>query len=65
MQKRQNLANIKINQMTRDANSEIQQYMSELVIIIVREIIEKKLNHYLKEQLVNNSINEITSILKN
>ena len=63
--KRQNLSKIKIDQIARDANSEIQQYISESVIIVVRNIIEKKLDPYLKEQLIDNSIDEIKTILKN
>lgn len=63
--KRQNLSKIKIDQIARDANSEIQQYISESVIIVVRDIIEKKLDPYLKEQLIDNSIDEIKTILKN
>ena len=56
------LTSLKIDQMTRDANIEIQQYITLTVIAATIDILNKKLNDQEKQKLINQSINELSSI---
>ena len=63
--KRNALASVKIDQMTRDANTEIQKHITQIAISATVNILEKKLNDKEKQNLVNKSVNELESTLKN
>ncbi len=63
--KRNALASVKIDQMTRDANTEIQKHITQIAISATVNILEKKLNDKEKQNLINQSINELGSALKN
>ena len=63
--KRNALASIKIDQMIRDANTEIQKHITQIAISATVDILEKKLNNQEKQNLINQSINELESVLKN
>jgi len=63
--KRNALASAKIDQMTRDANTEIQKHITQIAISATVNILEKKLNDKEKQNLINQSINELGSALKN
>ena len=60
--KRNTLASTKIEQMTRDANIEIQQYITLTALSATVDILNKKLNDQEKQKLINQSINELSSI---
>ena len=63
--KRNALASIKIDQMIRDANTEIQKHIIQIAISATVDILEKKLNNQEKQNLINQSVNELESVLKN
>ena len=63
--KRNALASEKIDQMTRDANTEIQKHITQIAISATVNILEKKLNDKEKQNLINQSVNELESVLKN
>ena len=63
--KRNALASNKIDQMTRDANTEIQKHITQIAISAAVNILEKKLNDKEKQNLINQSVNELGSALKN
>ena len=63
--KRNALASNKIDQMTRDANTEIQKHITQIAISATVNILEKKLNDKEKQNLVNQSVNELGSVLNN
>ncbi len=63
--KRNALAAVKIDQMTRDANTEIQKHITQIAISSTINILEKKLNDKEKQNLINQSVNELESALKN
>ena len=63
--KRNALASVKIDQMTRDANTEIQKHITQIAISATVNILEKKLNDKEKQHLINQSVNELGSALKN
>ena len=65
IQKRQNLAEAKINQLARDANSEIHSHITSTSIEAAIKVLEKKLNTEEKQKLINSSINELNNVLKN
>ena len=65
MNKRSELAKIKIEQLTREANSEVQQYIAQTAITATIDILEKKLNEKQKQDLINQSIAELNTVLKN
>ena len=65
IQKRQVLASAKIDQLTHDANQEIQQHIISTAIEATLTLLQKKLDINEKENLINVSINELNSILKN
>ena len=62
--KRNILAKNKIEQMSRDANMEIQQYLVNNSIEATIKILEKKLNQEQKGKLINQSIVELNNALK-
>ena len=59
------LDSVKIDQMTRDANIEIQKHITQIAISAAVNILEKKLNDKEKQNLINQSCNELGSALKN
>ncbi len=63
--KRNALASVKIDQMTREANTEIQKHITQIAISATVNILEKKLNDKEKQNLINQSVNELGSALKN
>ena len=63
--KRKVLTSIKIDQMTRDANADIQKHITKIAITSILIIFEKKLNDKAKQNLINKSVNELESVLKN
>ena len=65
IQKRQVLASAKIDQLTRDANHEIQQNITSTAIEATVNLLQKKLDLNEKKNLINISINELNSVLKN
>ena len=62
--KRNALASNKIDQMTRDANTEIQKHITQIAISATINILEKKLNDKEKQNLINQSVKELGSIIK-
>ena len=65
IQKRKVLASAKIDQLIRDANSEIQQHITSTAIETTITLLQKKLDLNEKKNLINVSINELNSVLKN
>ena len=65
IQKKQVLASNKIDQLTRDANHEIQQHITSTAIEATINLLQKKLDLNEKKNLINVSINELNSVLKN
>ena len=63
--KRNLLAAAKIEQMTRDANAAIQRNISQKAIEAVVTILKKKLDQAEKQNLINQSIKELSSVFKN
>ena len=63
--KRNALASVKIDQITRDANTEIQKHITQIAISATVNILEKKLNDKENQNLINQSVNELGSALKN
>ena len=65
IQKKQSLTLAKIDQLIRDANLEIQQYITSNSVQATIILLEKKLNEKEKQNLINASINELNSVLDN
>ena len=63
--KRQVLAEAKIDQLTRDANNHIQSHISSTAISATISILEHKLNNQEQQKLIDKSIAELGSVLKN
>ena len=63
--KRNLLAAAKIEQLTRDANATIQQHISQAAIEAVVTILKKKLDQDEKQNLINRSIKELSSVFNN
>ena len=63
--KRQVLAETKIDQLTRDANNFIQSHITSTAITATISIIKEKLNTEEQQNLINKSIQELGSTLKN
>ena len=63
--KRQVLAEAKIDQLTRDANNFIQSQITSTAIAATILIIKEKLNTEEQQNLINKSIHELSSTLKN
>ncbi len=63
--KRQVLAEAKIDQLTRDANNLIQTHISSTAIEATISVLEQKLNNQEQQKLIDKSIEDIGSALKN
>ena len=63
--KRQVLAEAKIEQLTRDANNLIQTHITSSAIEATISILQEKLNTEEQQKLINTSIQELGSALKN
>ena len=63
--KRQVLAEAKIEQLTRDANNLIQTHITSSAIDASISILEQKLNNEEQQKLIDTSIQELGSALKN
>jgi F-type H+-transporting ATPase subunit b len=63
--KRDLLAKTKIEQMTRDANLIVQEHITETAINATLVILENKLNKDEKQNLINQSINDLELVFKN
>ena len=63
--KRQVLAEAKIDQLTRDANNLIQSHISSTAIAATISILKQKLNNQEQQKLIDKSIEELASALKN
>ena len=63
--KRQFLAEAKIDQLTRDANNSIQSHITSTAIAATISILQQKLNTEEQQKLINKSIQELGSTLKN
>ena len=63
--KRQILAEAKIDQLTRDANNSIQSHITSTAIAATISILQQKLNPEEQQKLINKSIQELGSTLKN
>jgi len=65
IEKRKILASGKIDQLLRDANNEIQLHISSTAIDAMVNVIKAKLDDKEKQKIIDSSINELSSILKN
>ena len=63
--KHKSLFDTKIEQKTREANIEIQDYITKTAIKAALKIIEKKLDDKEKQNLIDNSVAELDLIFKN
>ena len=63
--KRQVLAEAKIDQLTRDAKNLIQTHISSTAIAATISILQQKLNNQEQQKLIDKSIEELGSALKN
>jgi len=63
--KRQVLAEAKIDQLTRDANNLIQSNITSSAIVATISILEQKLNSQEQQKLIDQSIEDLNSALKN
>ena len=64
IKKRNELAEIKIKQMAREANLQTQNYIVKNAIKSTVELLEKKLDQKEKQKLINSSIAELNIIFK-
>ena len=65
IKKKQILTESKIDQLTRDANSVIQEHISSTAIAATISILKIKLNSAEQQKLIDKSIQELGSVLKN
>ena len=65
IKKKQVSAELKIDQLTRDANNLIQSHISSTAVAATINIIHKKLNNEEQQKLIYKSIEELGSVLKN
>ena len=65
IKKRNELTKIKIEQMARDANEKVRRYIVQNTIKATIIILEKKLNQSEKQNLINQSIADLNSIINN
>lgn len=63
--KKQILAEAKIDQLTRDANNLIQSHISSTAIAATISILQQKLDNQEQQKLIDKSIEELGSALKN
>ena len=64
IKKRNIIALMKIDQMTRDANNEVREHLTQSAIATVIDILDKKLDSKEKQNLINQSIDEIDIVIK-
>ena len=64
-EKKEILAQAKIEQLGREANLNIQKYISQTSIESAITLLEKNINQDEKQNLINNSVKELRLILKN
>ena len=64
-EKKEILAQAKIEQLGREANLSIQKYISQTSIESAITLLEKNINQDEKQNLINNSVKELRLILKN
>ena len=65
IEKRKILANNKIEQLIRDTNNSIKNYISNVAIEATRNILLQNLSKDIKSDLIEESITEFNSVLKN
>ena len=65
IEKRKNLATTKIDQLTRDANNQIKLHISATAIEAMIKVLKEKLDEKEKQKIIDTSINELSSVLKN
>ena len=65
IEKKQILTTAKIDQLTRDANSSVQSYITSTAVKAAVNLLQKKLDNQEKQKIIDKSINELGSILKN
>jgi len=65
IERRKVLADNKIKQISRDANISIKNYIANAAIDTTIHVLKNKLSTQKKSQLINESINELNSVLKN
>ena len=65
IEKKQSLAKEKIEQLTRDANLQVQQHITSTSIEATISLLQSNLDKNEKQNLINVSINELNSALKN
>ena len=63
--KRETLAKAKIEQMVRDASLMVKQHITQTAINAAIAVLEKKLNVEEKQNLINQSIKDLESVLRN
>ena len=63
--KKELLSKAKIEQMVRDTNLILQQYITQTAINASIKILEQKLNNEEKQKLINQSVKELGFVLKN
>ena len=65
IEKRKILANNKIEQLVRDTNNSLKNYITSVAIETTRNVLLQNLNKEKKSALIDESINEFNSVLKN
>ena len=65
IEKRKIIATSKIDQLTRDANNQIQFHISSTAIEAMINLLKEKLDDKEKQKIIDSSINELSSVLKN
>ena len=65
IEKRKIIATTKIDQLTRDANNQIQLHISSTAIEAMVNLLKEKLDEKEKQKIIDSSINELSSVLKN
>lgn len=63
--KKELLARSKIDQMAKDTNLMIQENISQIAIEATLSVLEKRLNQSEKQNLINQSLIDLSSVLKN
>ena len=63
--KRESLANSKIDQLIREANTTVHEHITQIALTAAIAILEKNLNEKEKQNLINLSIKDLESVLKN
>jgi len=63
--KRELLASAKIDQITRDTNTSVQQHITQTALEAAVNLLKKKLDQNEKQNLINQSIKDLGNIFKN